>query len=362
MDFNAFRTLVGPAAIAANWTEATSNRIPYMGETLFPAKQKAGLELSWIKGHKGVPVSLMPSAFDAKATFRDRPGVALTETEMPFFREGFKLKERDRQNILMFQDNTNPYVKEVIARVFDDAQNLLEGALVVPERMIMQLLFAEGGNVGISIKANGVDYTYDYDPEVGGVRQWKSTNYFALTDTALWTATSTADPFADIQTAKDAVAENGGITRYAAMNSTTFRLLRNTDAVKNRFLTTNGLSVGYLSDRDIANVLKDTLDLEGIIVYDKQYADESKQTHKFVPDGYVALLPEGTLGNTWRGTTPEEADLMGKAVAEVAIVENGIAITQETTVNPVNVNTYASEIVLPSYERMDEVALLKVTA
>ena len=362
MDFTAFRETVGPRAIAANWTEAISNRIPYMGETLFPAKKKAGLDLAWIKGSKGVPVSLMPSAFDAKATFRDRIGVEKMETEMPFFREGFKIKEKDRQEILRALDTNDPYVREIIARVFDDARNLIEGALVVPERMIMQLLFAEGGNVGISIKANGVDYTYDYDPAVGGVRQWKSTNYFALTGNALWTATNTADPFKDIQTGKDAVAAKGGLTRYIAMNSTTFRLLRSVDAVKNRFLTVNGLSLGYLSDRDITNVIKDTLDLEGIIVYDKQYADESKQIHKFVPDGYVALLPEGALGNTWRGTTPEEADLMGKAVADVTVVENGIAITQETTVNPVNVNTFASEIVLPSYERMDEVALLKVIA
>ena len=48
--------------------------------------------------------------------------------------------------------------------------------------------------------------------------------------------------------------------------------------------------------------------------------------------------------------------------ATVSIVENGIAITQEVTINPVNVNTFASEIVLPSFERMDEVALLKVIA
>lgn len=358
MDFTAFRETISPAAIAANWTEATSNRIPYLGETLFPAKKKAGLDLAWIKGNKGVPVTLMPSAFDAKATFRDRIGVQKVETEMPFFREGYKLKEKDRQEILRALDTNDPYVREVIARVFDDAQNLIEGALVVPERMIMQLLFPIGGEVGITIKANGVDYTYEYDAN----DVWKGTNYFPLTGQSLWTAAGTADPFADIQTAKDAVAAKGGLTRYAVMNSTTFRLLRNMTNVKNRFLTSTGATIGYLSDKDIANVLKDTLDLEGVIVYDKQYANENKVVSKFVPDGYVSLLPDGPLGNTWRGTTPEEADLMGKAVANVSIVENGIAITQETTVNPVNVNTYASEIVLPSYERMDEVAVLKVTA
>ena len=71
-----FNELFTPTAIAANWTEAASNRIPYLGEGLFPAKKQAGLDLKWIKGVKGVPISLMPSAFDAKATFRDRIGMA----------------------------------------------------------------------------------------------------------------------------------------------------------------------------------------------------------------------------------------------------------------------------------------------
>ena len=60
MNWTEFRNLVRPAAIALNWTEATSNRVPYLGEQLFPAQKKAGLDLSWFKGNKGVPVTLMP--------------------------------------------------------------------------------------------------------------------------------------------------------------------------------------------------------------------------------------------------------------------------------------------------------------
>ena len=356
-----FDGLFSPAAIGANWTEAASNRIPYLGEGLFPARKQAGLDLKWIKGSKGIPVSLMPSAFDAKATFRDRIGVSKVETEMPFFREGFKIKERDRQDILRAQSANDPYVTAAINRVFDDANELIEGALVVGERMRMQLLFAVNGNVGITIKANGVDYTYDYDPEVGGVREWKSSNYFELEGTAKWTDTDHADPFGDIQDAKDAIAaKTGADLRIAIMNKATFKELRSNKNIKNRYLTKSGAAFGYLTDNEIIAILKDTNDLDGIVLYDKQYRNEDKVASKFVPDGYVALIPAGTLGETCYGTTPEEADLMGKSIAPVQIVNEGIAITQETTVNPVNVNTFASEIVLPSYERMDEVALLKV--
>ena len=360
MNLTEFRKLVRPKAIAMNWTEAQNNVKPYVGSQLFPAKKKAGLDLSWIKGAKGLPVTLMPSAFDAKATFRDRIGVGKLETEMPFFREGFKIKEKDRQDILRIQDANDPYAMAAIAQVFDDAGNLIDGANVVPERQIMQLLFPIGGDVGISIKANGVDYTYDYDQPVSGTRRWKSTNYFALTGNAAWDQIATADPFDDIDKAKKAIANHGGKAAFIMMNSTTFALLRKINAVKNRFLTVSGLSIGYLRDSDVTNVLKDTEELQGIIIYDNQFVDESGTTQKFVPDNYVAVLPDGALGNTWYGTTPEEADLMGKPDAEVAIVNTGVAVTQIMDNHPVNLNTFASEIVMPSYERMNEVAVIKV--
>lgn len=353
-----FDGLFSPAAIGANWTEAASNRIPYLGEGLFPARKQAGLDLKWIKGAKGIPVSLMPSAFDAKATYRDRIGVEKIETEMPFFREGFKIKERDRQDILRAQASNDPYVVAAINRVFDDANELIEGALVVSERERMQLLFAKNGNVGITIKANGVDYTYNYDPD----GSWKTSNYFELTDPQdKWTDATHSDPFGDIQDAKDAIAaKTGSDLRIMIMNKATFKTLRNNTNIKNRFLTKSGAAFGYLTDNEIIAILKDTNDLDGIVLYDKQYRNESKVAAKFVPDGYVALIPAGTLGETCYGTTPEEADLMGSNVASVQIVNQGIAITQEVVPHPVNLNTFASEIVLPSYERMDEVALLKV--
>ncbi|HCI84689.1 MAG TPA: phage capsid protein [Lachnospiraceae bacterium] len=355
MDFNALRKIVSPAAIGMSWTEAQTLADPYLGEVLFPRQQKAGLELSWFKGSKGLPVSLMPSAFDAKATYRDRPGVNKLESEMPFFREGFKIKEKDRQNILNAMDTNNPYVREIIGKVFDDANELLEGARVVGERERMQLLFPKNGNLGISIVANGVDYTYNYD--ING--SWRESNYFALTGQGVWTDKDHSDPFADIQTGKDAISDKGGKAAMMIMNSATFRNLRGNKAVLNKFITTSGIAVATPGDGDITKVLRDTTELD-IVIYDKKYQNENKNTFKFCPDGYVAIVPDGTLGTTYLGTTPEEADLLSSNMADVAIVDSGVAVTQIVEPHPVNINTIVSEIILPSYEQMDQVAVLKV--
>lgn len=346
------------AAIAANWTEAPSNQEAYLGRTLFPNKKKAGLDLSWFKGSRGLPISLMPSAFDAKATYRDRVGFERLETEMPFFREGYKIKERDRQELLRAKDIKDPYAQAVIARIFDDVRELIEGAEVAAERLRMQLLFPIGGSMGMSIKANGVDYTYNCDPD----GSWKASNYIALTGSDLWSAPTTADPFKAFKAAKDAVrTKTGAVLATAIMNSNTFNMMAATDAVKNRWLTTTGRSMGYLTEAEAAATIRDTSKIS-LAIYDKMYRDESKVAHSYVPDGYVCMVPTGDLGNTWRGTTPEEADLQGNSQAEVSIVNDGVAITRIVEPHPVNTNILASEIVLPSFERMDEVAVLKVTA
>ena len=354
-----FRDFFAPAAIAANWNEALALRDPYLGRTLFDTRKKAGLDLKWLRGSRGLPVSLMPSAFDAKATFRDRIGLEGMEEEMPFFREGYKIKERDRQELLRIREANDPYLDSILGRLFDDVNDLIAGAAVVPERMIMQLLFPVDGNAGIAIKANGVDYTYNYDE--GGT--WKRTNYIVLTNTDTWDSPDTADPFKAIKQGKDAVrAKTGAEIAVAIMNSNTFNLMANIAAVKNRFLTTSGMTFGYLTDEQLRNVVENTVGVR-IVVYDKMYRDEDKVQRRFVPDGYVSLIPAGNLGTVWYGTTPEEADLMGgNSNAQVSIVDTGVAITRILEEHPVNTNIFASEIVLPSFERMDDVALLKVTA
>lgn len=348
--------ILTPAAVAAYWNEVADARQPYLGEGLFPAQKKAGLDLNWFKGSRGLPISLMPSAFDAKATFRDRIGVEKIETEMPFFREGFKLKEKDRQEILRAQSSADPYAQEVLDRIFRDAADLIEGAAVVPERMRMQLLFPENGNAGISIVANGVNYTYNYDPSGA----WRANNYTVLTGNDKWDAPATADPVKTIETARNTLrALYGADSTVVMMNQATFDAMTATNALKQRVFPGLDVSRIYVTGAEARAALEAAVGVT-VTVYDRMYRDESKVTRKFVPDGYVAIAPARPVGSSYYGTTPEEADLMGSDAADVQIVNTGVAITRVVEPHPVNVNTFASEIVLPSFEGMDECACIKV--
>jgi hypothetical protein len=99
-----------------------------------------------------------------------------------------------------------------------------------------------------------------------------------------------------------------------------------------------------------------------ITVYTKKYAlTVAGASQQFFPDNVFTLLPDGKLGDTYFGTTPEEADLMtGASQAQVQIVNTGVAVTTYKKIHPVNVETIVSAICLPSFEMADSVIISNV--
>lgn len=344
-------------AVALNYTNAASNAIPYLGAGLFPAQKKAGLDLKWIKGHNGLPVSLAPSTFDAKSKFRDRVGISVNETQMPFFRESMLVKEADEQEIMRVQDANDPYAAQVLNNIFNDTQTLINGADVVPERMRMQLLAPLGGNMGIDISANGVKYTYNYDPD----GKWKAEHYLKIeTENDKWTSAETCDPVKNLEDALDAQEQaTGNRPAVLLMSKATFNLIKNSKKVQSGVLAQNTTAnVNYTTAR-VQAYIQEELNVT-IVIYNKQFKDESGTAKKFYPDNIVMMLPQGTLGNTHYGTTPEERTLAQKAGASVSIVNTGVAVAVTITDDPVNTKTTVSEIVLPSFERLDECYAIEV--
>ena len=349
--------LYSARSVAAHWTEAASNRIPYLGANWFPSRKKQGIDIKDIRAHKGLAVSLAPSNFDATSTLRAREGFRVEEKEMAFFRESMLLKERDEQDIARIVDADDPYAADVMSRIYDDADTLLAGAEVVAERMRMQLLCPDvDGSPRILIASDNKQYSYNYD--IDG--SYATNNYKAMSGTSMWTDATNADPLADLETAINAAVENTG-TRpvIALMNTATFNAMKKSEKVKSAVLAQNITANVYMNSTRVKELVKNELGLT-IIIYDKQFKDEAGVVTKFYKDGFVALLPEGELGTTWYGVTPEERTLNGKTDANVSIIGEGVAVVVKITEDPVNTKTTVSEIVLPSFERMEETYVLKV--
>lgn len=337
-------------AIASVHEEVASNKIPYLGEGLFPAKKKASLDLKWVKTSKGLPVSLAPSAFDTVSTIRSREGFEIAETQMAFFKESMIIKEQDEQDIMRVQDSTDPFAQEVIDRIYNDAETLIDGAKVVPERMRMQLLSATDGSPQISIAANGATYAYNYDQD----GSYKANNFLKLSGTSKWDDVENSDPLADVETAQDKVeALTGTRPTIMIISKKTMGYLKQNKKLKAYILSQNTSGNVIVTDARIKAVFNEELGIN-VVVYSKQYKDEKGVAAKFFPDGHATLIPDGTLGNTWFGMTPEERTGVNDTTKDVTVVETGVAVSVKLLDDPDQTKTTASEICLPSFERMDE--------
>lgn len=339
--------MVTAPEIAAYWETFTKDRPPYLGETLFPAQKKLGLDLKWIKGAQGLPVVLKPSAFDVNVVPRPRIGFDRMATEMPFFKESMYIDEELRQSLNMVLETGNQaYIDSVMSRVFNDNVRLLEGARVRREAMRMMVLTTGT----IAIDANGQAYDYDF----GVPENHKGNATVSWSDPA-------ADILGDITKWQDTVENDTGVrpTRAVCDRKTWAHIKKNSVISKAIYVMQAGDIL--VSDAKVRSLLMEELGLE-VVVYSKLYTNDSGTTTAFIPENTFVLFPVGALGKTWYGTTPEESDLISGGVANVAITDTGVAVTTMRKADPVNVETKVSMICLPSFEAADNIFIADTTA
>ena len=329
--------------IVAYWELFTEQDAPYFGEELFPDDKKLGLELKWLKGSNGLPVVLKASAFDAAAVPRARIGFEKLSAEMPFFKESMYIDEELRQELnKVIESGNEAYIEAIVNRIFKDEITLLRGAAAQRERMRMMALTT--GTIVMS--SNGQLYEYDYGmPDAHKVNA-----------TADW-SDPTADIMGDIRTGISLINTDTGVTvKRAVCSSKVFGYMRANDAIKKSILVlTNGS--GWISDAKLKQFLKDELELD-VVTNDKMYKDESNKTQRYVEEDVFVMFPEGELGNTWFGTTPEESDLMAGAAANVTITDTGVAVTTMPKADPVQVETKVTQICLPDFPTADQIYII----
>lgn len=346
------------ATVAANRTEVESNKIPFLGESFFPNRKKVGLDLKWIKTHKGLNAILAPSNFDAIPVIRNREGFKIESTQMIFFRESMHVKEEDMMEMARIQDSNDPYIASVLDDIYDDTNTLIDAADIAAEAMRMQLLATASGTPQISIgtKDNTI-YTYNYDPD----GTYAATHYVALSGNAQWKAANaaTAKPLTDINTGVQYLRSIGANPKYALMNSVTFNALADITQIANALVTISGTAVSYIDNDAVRDVFVRKTGLTPLI-YDKQYLNYAGQATKFYPDDQVTIIGDEQLGYLWRGTTPEERTLMGDPSVNVSVLDRGVAVAVKTEAGPpVRIITSVSQLALPSYEGMDSTYVIK---
>lgn len=337
--------LVTSNDIVSYWTMKNQNTQPLLGETLFPIRKRLGTKLEWIKGAKNQPVALRLSSYDAKAIRRDRQGIESYETKMPFFKESKYIDEEMRSQLNnMINANNQELVNEILVNIYDDEVELLDASDIALERMRMEALTTGT----ITLSSNGQSYAYDY----GVPSEQKKTV------TTSWNDPS-ADIIGDINEYVEYMKTQGVTITRAVCNASVAKHFRKNDAIKNAVYVFAKGTVNVTTTRALDYIFNETG--VRIYVYDNAYVNEDGEAVKYVPDDTLVLFPEGTLGDTNLGTTPEESDLRNNLNADVAVVKEGIAVTTSQTVDPVNVETKVSMVALPSFPSADKIMIIDTT-
>ena len=334
--------IVTPGNVISYYDSRMANQDTYMGEMLFPATKQLGTEMPKIGGRGGVPVELKASAFDVQATFRDRLSVETRTQTMPFFKEGMRVDEKIRQQLLNLASAGNAQVLAPLVRnIFDDTSNLLRGARVTRERMVMELI----STGKIAINNNGVAMEYDY-----GIDE----DYQKVKVAKAWSDTENSNPLKDMRDWVEDFKIRYGVTLgYAVMTSKTFSYIANNkNVIKQLYPTVTDPSGLMIRNEQVKQLVLDTVGVR-ILINNNIYATQVRGANKkFFPDNVVSFLPDsGVLGNMVFGTTPEEVDLLNSALtsAKVQITDTGVAVKTSVSYDPVNVNTIVSQICLPSF-------------
>lgn len=337
--------LVTSRDVVSYWTEKNANAQPLLGETLFPIRKRLGSKLEWVKGANNQPVALRLSSYDAKAIRRDRKGIDKFDTEMPFFKESKYIDEKMRQDLNnMIASNNQGVIDQILTNIYDDEVELIDASTIALERMRMEALTTGT----ITLSSNGQSYAYDY-----GVPANQKVDV-----TTSW-SNPTADIIGDIVNYVEYMRTQGVEITRAVCNSSVAKHFRTNNAIKNAvYVFANG-TVPVTSARALDYIYNETG--VRIYVYDNVYVNEEGEAHKYVPDDTFVMFPEGDLGLTNLGTTPEESDLINNLNAEVAIVNEGVAVTTSQIVDPVNVETKVSMVALPSFEKADKIVILDTT-
>lgn len=323
-------------------------------KALFPAKKQLGTKLEFAKGAKKKAVALRPSQFDVAAKMRALNAALTVESkELPFFKEGIGLTETDRRDIINAMNSNNEnLVKALVGQVYENYSNLVEGAHIQAKRQRTQLI--QKGEINITT-VDG-DIIVDY-----GV---PSTHKETISTTAKKWTSPEADIVGDIKKYQKAITDdNYQKPNVLLMTEETFTNTIMINKVITDHLRSNIQAKSLiLNDGDYISFLKDRLKLNVAFLENTTFIPaEGEEPVPYYENGYVTLMSGTTLGNTVYGTTPEEFDkVYGSSKLDTSIVDLAIAITTMVKEDPIAVDTKVSQLVLPSFERADEVFFAKV--
>ena len=311
-------------------------------EAMFPAVFSNTFDINTFGSLDGGAVEILQSSqLDADVMFRDWDLKTTTKGDKQFFREGMKLDEKRRKELLEILNTNNQSIIDnysiQIFEKFAGAKGFLGSARAIAAYIVSQFLSTAKVTF---VDENGGGQTINYRL----ADKYKET----LAGTNIWSA-ATAKPLEDLERWKETVEEGGGNVEIALMSKATYNALKKHDTVKALFKNT----IVTVTPALIKSTIEDVIGMT-ILIWDEKIK-VGKTTKNVFPDNIVTLIPNGQLGVMEYGPTPTKTDeLLGilgdREVVDIAGTFATVEVVPESKSAGVvnNVNVVIEDLVAPN--------------
>lgn len=317
--------------------------VPMAGEGLFPSRKIQDIEFDMILGTGGLPVTASIYAFDTPTQIASREAISKGVAELALIKRQKQITEKE---LIKIQNPRNDReLKDVLKRLYDDADDLVKSVNVRVEAMRMELL----STGKIDIEENGVKVELDYSVPAGNKKSFT------------WSA-STAKPLDDLITLADAIEDESGVRPTRALTSRKVaRAICSNASVRKAIFGANSDKIVTLAQ---LNDLLTQMELPIIATYEGKYKKETATgyiTTRYYPEDKISMFSDETLGETIWGLTAEEVELMNSKNINQSEMIGNIYVGTYSKIDPVAKMTKAAATALPTLPHGEELGIATIT-
>lgn len=315
-------------------------------EALFPTRQVPDLVADLIKGAFNQHTSAEFYPFDVPTKNGQREGFDMGSVSLGFIKEKMTLYEKE---IYYIENPRNSAERQsLLAKVYRDIEAIRGRILVRIERLRYEALTT--GRIKVQDE-NGFNTEVDFGVPNNHKVTWN------------W-SDKTHDIFQDLMDAKNTILKDTGFelshgivspeTMATLLQNETVRLQVHGDLNKSRFVTQAQLNT-VLVEQGLPTLTMNNR------TYKEKKVVKGKVQNTFVryfPEDCIVLMPEGRMGETLRGSTPEARGLRNKGYQ---VQDGEITLTSYSQPDPVAHFVKGSTTAMVSFPYADQIIIGQLT-
>lgn len=304
----------------------------YLLEPFMPDKNVYDIKFSYNVINRVYARTASITGFNAAAPLRDKDGLAKHFGEVAKVQHGFRV---DEEELLRFnRPRSDEERQQAIDYVYDQTDNLVNGVRDVREWMRAQAIYKDN----LVYAENDVRINVTFGIPAAN----------KITAGTAWSATATATPLTDLQTAvaRFKAANRGQAPAVIHISSAVVSELLMNEQIKAQ-LFGDPTDRRLVTQADIRTVFG-ALSLPDFVVNDDEI-DNGEGLERLLPERRLVLLPAGEVGKTMKGVTVEKNYQPGTYV-----------ITEIKETNPPQQAVFVGETVFPALQRPSAVVHLNV--